>query len=156
MVKKAQRIPANIRRTSPGSLFGGDDDAAKDDLLAKDENQQRGDGGNNQRGEAHGRRGALLKLIEIDHHCPHGLLLAEQERQHEVCVCGSECTQGDDGEDGLGEAHRDVPEDGPFACTIKFGGLEKFARKRVEKSLDRKSTRLNSSHVITSRMPSSA
>ena len=118
------------------SFFGWNDNAPQDDLLTEDKDQQCGDGSDDKCGEADGRRGTLLKLIEIDHHRPHGLLLAEKERQHEVRVGGSEGAQGNDGEDGLGETHGDMPEDSPLAGTVEFGGLEEFARKRIKEALE--------------------
>ena len=39
---------------------------------------------------------------------------------------------------------------------LKLDGVFRFKRSEVEEALDRKSTRLNSSHTDISRMPSSA
>ena len=54
----------------------------------------------------------------------------------------------------MGIAEKEMP--GLMATRKKYGPSKPLAGKKIMGSLDRKSTRLNSSHTDISRMPSSA
>ena len=122
----------------PGRLFlDGDDDAAEEDALAGEEDEEGREGGQNEGGLDDAGAGALLELVEPDHQGPHFRGLADEEGVHEVGVGQGEGLEGDDGEDGGGEAHRYVPEEGPFAGAVELGGFVEVAGEGVEEAFQK-------------------
>ena len=104
-------------------------------------------------------------MENIEQHLPGGPSLREQMKSYTVLLG---CLQDNDCHDMTGEGLKNVFDDFDYIFIDCPPALSKntynalaFAKSVVgralnERGIDRKSTRLNSSHVRTSRMPSSA
>ncbi len=121
-----------------GLLFHRDDDAAEEDALAGEEDGEGGEGGEEEGGLDDAGAGALLELVEPDHQRPHFGVLADEQGVHEIGVGDGEGLEGNDGKDGRGESHGDVPKEGPFSGAVELGGFVEVAREGVEEAFEQK------------------